>query len=74
MVMIMLAPVIRTTAYRAYYERLTARGMRSARAMGHVGGKLSAVLYSMLKTMTPYDEVKHRQELGLSEAGAWFLN
>ena len=39
--------------------------MRPARAMGHVAGKLSAVLYSMLKTMTLYDEAKHRTELGL---------
>jgi len=68
MVMIMLAPVIRTTAFRASYERLTARGMRPAKAMGHVAGKLSAVLYSMLKTMTPYDEAKHRKELGLPQA------
>jgi transposase len=66
MVMIMLAPVIRTTPFRAYYERLTARGMRPSKAMGHVAGKLSAVLYSMLKTMTPYDEVKHRRALGLA--------
>jgi transposase len=65
MVMIMLAPVIRTTPFRAYYERLTARGMRPAKAMGHVAGKLSVVLYSMLKTMTPYDEIKHRRALGL---------
>src|SRR5207249_2090862 len=51
---------------RAYYERLTSRGMRPAKAMGHVAGKLSAVLYSMLKTMTPYDEAKHRRALGLA--------
>lgn len=69
-VMIMLAPVIRTTAFRAYYERLTARGMRPAKAMGHVAGKLSAVLYSMLKSMTPYDEAKHRKELGLPQTAA----
>ncbi len=42
--------------------------MRPAKAMGHMAGKLSAVLYSMLKTMTPYDEPKHRKELGLAEA------
>jgi transposase len=65
MVLILLTPVIRDTAFRAYYERLTARGMRPAKAIGHVAGKLTAVLYSMLKTMTPYDEVKHRQALGL---------
>ena len=44
--------------------------MRPAKAMGHVAGKLSAVLYSMLKTMTPYDEAKHRKELGLPQAAA----
>jgi len=42
--------------------------MRPAKAMGHVAGKLSAVLYSMLTTMTPYDEAKHREELGLPHA------
>ncbi|MBV9602178.1 MAG: IS110 family transposase [Chloroflexi bacterium] len=66
MVMIMLAPVIRTTPFRAYYERLTARGMRPAKAIGHVAGKISAVLYSMLKTMTPHDEVRHRRALSLA--------
>src|ERR1700738_1443353 len=70
MVMIMLAPVIRTTVFRAHYERLTARGMRPAKAMGHVAGKLSAVLYSMHKSMTPYDEAKHRKELGLPQTAA----
>jgi transposase len=65
MVLILLTPVIRDTPFRAYYDRLIARGMRPAKAMGHVAGKLSAVLYSMLKTMTPYNEAKHRQELGL---------
>ena len=43
--------------------------MRPAKAMGHVAGKLCAVLYSMLKTMAPYDEVKHRKELRLAGAG-----
>jgi transposase len=70
MVMIMLAPAIRNTAFRAYYERLTTRGMRAAKAMGHMDGKLSAVLYSMLKRMTPYDEAKHRKELGLPQVAA----
>ena len=67
MIMLMLAPVIRATPFRGYYERLTARGMRPAKAMGHVAGKLSAVLYTMLKTMTPYDEAKHRRALGLAQ-------
>src|SRR6266511_992772 len=68
MVLILLTPVIRDTPFRAHYERLTARGMRPAKAIGHVAGKLTAVLYSMLKTMTPYDEVKHGQALRLPGA------
>jgi hypothetical protein len=39
--------------------------MRPAAALGHLAGKLSVVLYGMLKNMTPYDERKHRQQLGL---------
>jgi len=39
--------------------------MRPAAALGHVAGKLSVVLYGMLKNMTPYDERMHREQLGL---------
>jgi hypothetical protein len=42
--------------------------MRPAAALGHVAGKLSAVLYAMLKNMKPYDEPKHREQLGLLSA------
>ncbi|HEY3058604.1 MAG TPA: hypothetical protein VGL99_06470, partial [Chloroflexota bacterium] len=42
--------------------------MRSAAALGHVAGKLSVVLYGMLKNLTPYDERKHRLQLGLLSA------
>ena len=41
--------------------------MRPANALGHVAGKLAVVLYGMLKNMAPYDEAKHRQELGLAQ-------
>ncbi len=49
MVMIMLAPVHPHHGIPSLYERLTARGMRPAKARGHVAVKLSAVLYKMLK-------------------------
>jgi hypothetical protein len=42
--------------------------MRPAAALGHVAGKLSVVLYGMLKNMKPYDERKHREQLGLLRA------
>jgi hypothetical protein len=67
MTVIMLSSTIRPTPFREVYQRLTGRGMRPASALGHVVGKLSVVLYSMLTNMTPYDEDKHRRQLGLAE-------
>ena len=68
MTVIMLSSTIRSNPFRDVYQRLTTRGMRPAAALGHVAGKLSVVLYGMLKTMTPYDERKHREQLGLLTA------
>ena len=67
MTVIMLSSTIRPTPFREVYQRLTGRGMRPASALGHVAGKLSVVLYGMLTNMTPYDEDKHRRQLGLVE-------
>jgi transposase len=67
MTVIMLSSTIRATPFRNVYQRLTGRGMRPASALGHVAGKLSVVLYGMLKNMTPYDEDKHRKQLGIVE-------
>jgi hypothetical protein len=39
--------------------------VRPATAMGHLTGKLSTVLYAMLRTMAVYDEAKYRREMGL---------
>jgi hypothetical protein len=39
--------------------------MRPAATLGHVAGKFSVALYGMLKNMRPYDERKHREQLGL---------
>ena len=41
------------------------RHVRPATAVGHLAGKLSTVLYGMLRTLAPYDEAKHRREMGL---------
>jgi len=68
MTVIMLSPTIRATPFREVYQRLTGRGMRPAAALGHVAGKLSVVLYGMLKNMTPYDQDKHRRQLGLVQS------
>lgn len=63
----LLAPNVRTTPFFEYYTRLVARGMRPAAAKGHMSGKIATVLYMLLKTMTPYDEKKHRKAMGLPE-------
>ena len=68
MTVIMLSSTIRPNAFRDVYQRLTSRGMRPAAALGHVAGKLSVVLYGLLKNLTPYDERRHREQLGLLSA------
>jgi superfamily II DNA or RNA helicase len=67
MTVIRLSSTIRPTAFREVYRRRTGRGMRPANALGHVAGKLSVVLYSMRRDMTPYDESQHRQQLGMPQ-------
>ena len=62
----LISPSMRTTPFRIHYQRLVDRGKRKSSALGHMAAKLSCVLYGCLKTMTPYDEEKHRKEMGLS--------
>ncbi|MBV9601573.1 MAG: IS110 family transposase [Chloroflexi bacterium] len=65
MALILLAPNVRDTPFREDYRRMVARHVRPATATGHLAGKLSTVLYGMLRTMTVYDEAKHRREMSL---------
>ncbi len=67
MSIVFLSPTMKTTPFFEYYQRLLARGMKPATAKGHMAGKLAVVLYGMLKTMTPYDEKKHRKAMGLPD-------
>jgi transposase len=64
MALMYLTPHYHSTAFYRFYQRLVTRGMRKSAALGHVAGKLASVLYCCLKTMTPYDEKKHLQEMG----------
>jgi transposase len=64
MALMYLTPPYHATAFYRFYQRLVARGMRKSAALGHVAGKLASVLYHCLKTMTPYDEKKHLQDMG----------
>jgi hypothetical protein len=73
MAMTLITPNVRETPFRIYYERLTARGMKPITALGHLSGKLASVLYECLKTKTPYDEAKHRKQMGLPTADKTLL-
>ena len=44
---------------------MIARHVLPATALGHLAGKLTTVLYGMLRTMTVYDEARHRHDMGL---------
>jgi hypothetical protein len=69
MARVLITPNVRETPFRIYYARLVNRGKKPISALGHVSEKLSNVLYECLKTMTPYNETKHRKQMGLSTDG-----
>lgn len=61
------SPLMPPTPFAAYYRRLVARGMAKPTALGHLAGKLVAVLFHCLKTAEPYDQVRHARQLGLKD-------
>lgn len=67
MVVVLVSPHVRDTPFRAYYKRLLERGMPPLKAQGHTAGKLSTVIYSLIKNHKPYDERKHWKDLGIEE-------
>ena len=69
MARVLITPNVRETPFRIYYDRLVNRGKKPISALGHVSAKLANVLYECLKTMTPYDETKHRKQMGLPKDG-----
>jgi transposase len=64
---VLISPNYQKSAFYRYYQRLVKRGMRKSAALGHLAGKLASVLYCCLKTMSPYDETKHLQEMGFTQ-------
>jgi transposase len=64
----LLSPRTPPTPFRAYYERLRARGVRGSVAVGHVAGKLISVLFHCLKKDEEYDATRHGHALGLDDA------
>jgi hypothetical protein len=65
MARVLITPNVRETPFRIYYDKLVNRGKKPISALGHVSAKLANVLYECLKTMTLYDEMKHRKQMGL---------
>lgn len=65
MALVMLLPKVHNV-FKAYYERLVARGMPKMRALGHVCGKISHVIYAMLREGKPYDPRAHAAACGVA--------
>ncbi len=63
MAMTLMTPNVRETPFRIYCNRLTNRGMKPIKALGHVSGKLASVLYQCLKTSSLYSEDLHRKQI-----------
>jgi transposase len=66
MVLTLLTPNVQANPFKEHYNRLVARNMPKLKAMGHVAGKLSQVIYGCLKTNTAYDKDRHWRSIGAS--------
>lgn len=67
MSLVLISPPFKDTAFRAFYDRLVAKGMRPSNALGHLAGKLAVVLYWMLRRKELYNKLRHREALGLPQ-------
>lgn len=61
----MMGPQHAETPFRTHYNRLLKRNMPKMKALGHICGKLSQVLYACLKTNQPYNSLTHFQAIGI---------
>lgn len=68
----LISPIMLATPFAEYYKRLVARGMAKPTALGHLAGKLIAVLFHCLKAEEPYDAVRHARQLGLKDVSCRF--
>lgn len=51
--------------FKAYFERRVAQGMPNMRALGHLCGKVSHVIFAMLRDAVHYDARSHAAAVGV---------
>lgn len=61
------SPAFPATPFRAYYDRLRARGLSGHSAIGHLASKLISVLFFCLRRGEFYDPERHLHDLGLGD-------
>jgi transposase len=64
MALVLVGPQMHNV-FKAYYERKVAQGMPKMRALGHLCGKLSKLIYRSLKTRQPYSARVHAAACGI---------
>ncbi|MBT2659325.1 IS110 family transposase [Bacillus sp. ISL-18] len=53
------------TVFKVYYDRKVKEGMNKKKAIGHLCGKIAALIYTVLKNKKVYDPVIHAKACGI---------
>jgi transposase len=53
------------TVFKAYYDRKVSEGMNKKKAIGHLCGKIAALIYTVLKNKVKYDPITHAKACGV---------
>lgn len=53
------------TVFKAYYDRKVEEGMNKKKAIGHLCGKIAALIYTLLKNGVKYDPIIHAKACGI---------
>lgn len=62
------------TVFKAYYDRKVADGMNKKKAIGHLCGKIAALIYTVLKNSVIYDPVTHAKACGVAFDNLYIKN
>jgi transposase len=62
------------TVFKAYYDRKVSEGMNKKKAIGHLCGKIAALIYTVLKNKVKYDPITHAKACGVELDNLYIKN
>jgi transposase len=62
------------TVFKVYYDRKVNEGMNKKKAIGHLCGKIAALIYTVLKNKKIYDPIIHAKACGIKMDNLYLKN